>query len=346
MKHPFINNRKLSFYYVIFWLVIAIGNTFLQLFWYDLDFEACLLESFSVFVLYPILGASIWYLVIYNGFTENNWSKPIFFHLVAASIINAIWLYLCIILAKTINESHLSYVYETIPSKILSGYMLYVGYVVFFYAINYYYTLKEKVKREAELKTLVRDAELSALKSQINPHFLFNSLNSISSLTISNPEKAQEMVINLSSVMRYSLQHNQKEIVSFSEEIENIRLYLGIEKIRFGKKLEPVFNIDENCLQAKIPNMILQPLFENAIKYGVYEATQPVRINVDCRMENGYLFLSVENEYDSDSMRHKGEGIGLKNIRQRLELIYSNPSLIRVTDNKTTFKVELMIPQK
>ena len=216
----------------------------------------------------------------------------------------------------------------------------------FFYAISYYNSLKEKIEREAEMKSLVRDAELSALKSQINPHFLFNSLNSISSLTISNPVKAQEMVINLSMVMRYSLQHNQRETVSLKEELENIKLYLGIEKIRFGKKLNPIFEIEESCLKAEIPNMILQPLFENAIKYGVYEATEPVRIYVSCQSEDKYFHIIIDNEYEPDSVKNKGEGIGLNNIRQRLELMYGNPNLLKITDNKTSFKVELMIPQK
>ena len=223
---------------------------------------------------------------------------------------------------------------------------MYAVYVVFFYAVGYYNSLKEKIEKEAELKTLIRDAELSALKSQINPHFLFNSLNSIASLTISDPEKAHEMVINLSAFMRYSLQHNQEETVALKEELENIKLYLSIEKIRFGRKLNPVFEVEEKCLHAQIPNMILQPLLENAIKYGVYEASKPVRIFIKCNSEEGYFRILIENDYEPESVRNRGEGIGLKNIRQRLELIYGNPGLMKITDSKTSFKVELMLPQK
>ena len=153
------------------------------------------------------------------------------------------------------------------------------------------------------------------------------------------------MVINLSSFMRYSLQHDQEEIVSLEEELENIKLYLSIEKVRFGKKLNPVFEIEGNCFQAKVPNMILQPLFENAIKYGVYEATGPLAITTSCRFENGHIWITIENEYEPDSVKRKGEGIGLRNIRQRLELIYGSPDLIRVADQKNSFKVELIIPQ-
>ncbi|WP_423130334.1 sensor histidine kinase [Gaoshiqia sp. Z1-71] len=345
MKHPFLNNRILLLYYGLFWLLTGLGNFLLQVLWYNMSFNASALESVSVFVLYPVLGASIWYLVRYNGLKENDWLWNILFHLMGASIMNAFWLYLSFILVKMVNETHLEFLMEALPSRILTGYLLYAGYVVFFYAINYYNSLKEKVKKEVELKSLIRDAELHALKSQINPHFIFNSLNSISSLTISNPEKAQEMVINLSAFMRYSLLHGREETVSLKEELEHIKLYLSIEKIRFGKKLIPVFDIGEDCMQAKIPNMILQPLLENAIKYGVYEATNPVSIRITCRSESGYFQIIIENDYEPDSVKNKGEGIGLRNIRQRLELIYGNPNLLRLTDNKTSFKVELMLPQ-
>ncbi|MGQ8336108.1 sensor histidine kinase [Sunxiuqinia sp. A32] len=346
MRHPFINSRILILYYAIFWVAIGAANALIQIFWSNMELTKAFLESMVNFLLYPVLGASIWFIVKYNGVKESDWLWTGLYHLIGATILNAIWLYLSFMLIKMIDESHLSLMYSDLPSRVLAGYVLYMVYVVFFYAVNYYQTLKEKVKREAELKTLVREAELSALKSQINPHFLFNSLNSISSLTISNPTKAQEMVINLSNFMRYSLQHDQEETVSLEKELENIKLYLSIEKIRFGKKLNPVFNIEDACLQAQIPNMILQPLFENAIKYGVYEATGPVGITTSCKNKDGYALIIIDNEYEVDSIKNKGEGIGLRNIRQRLDLIYGNPDLLKIMDKKTSFRVELAIPQK
>lgn len=346
MKHPFINNRILSLYYVLFWLLMGAINLVVQSLWYDVPFESVMLESISIFVLYPVLGASIWYIIQYNGLNEQKWVKNFLFHLVAASILNVIWLYLSYVLVKTLDSSHLDYTRRALPAKAQAGYLLYAIYVVFFYAVNYYNRLKEKVKRESELKMLIRDAELSALKSQINPHFLFNSLNSISSLTISRPEKAQEMVINLSSFMRYSLQHSREETVSLREELDHIKLYLGIEKIRFGKRLNPVFEVEDGCLEARLPNMILQPLFENAIKYGVYEAIEPVSIVMRCQPGVHAILISIENEYEGEALKHRGEGIGLKNIRQRLELIYGNPGLMRVSDMGSRFKVELLLPQK
>jgi len=162
----------------------------------------------------------------------------------------------------------------------------------------------------------------------------------------SNMAKAQEMVINLSSLMRYSLKHDQREKVPFCEELTNNKLYLQIEKVRFGEKLNPVFDIAEESYVALIPNMILQPLYENAIKYGVYEATEKIDIVTRATCHNDILEISITNNYDNYSITRKGEGIGLRNIRDRLRIIYGNPMLMKIEDNKTEFKVTLAIPQK
>ena len=154
------------------------------------------------------------------------------------------------------------------------------------------------------------------------------------------------MVINLSTFMRYSLMHSEKEMVSFARELDNIKLYLSIEKVRFGRKLNAEFEIDPVCLEAEIPNMILQPLFENAIKYGVYETTDQVIIKTTCTCEGNAIKISILNDYDASSIKRKGEGIGLRNIRKRMEIIYNQPDLIKITDRKTCFEVQLVIPQK
>jgi two-component system, LytTR family, sensor kinase len=223
--------------------------------------------------------------------------------------------------------------------------MTYLTYVIFFYAVNYYQGFKEKIKNEGQFRTLIKEAELHALKSQINPHFLFNSLNSISSLTMTDPARAQEMVINLSSLMRYSLKHDQNDKVPLSEELNNNKVYLQIEKVRFGNKLNSIFEIDENCMNMLIPNMILQPLYENAIKYGVYEATEPVEIRTRCTLRNNVLEIVISNNFDPSSLSKKGEGIGLRNIRDRLQIIFNNPTLMRIESNNKLFKVTLAIPQ-
>jgi len=346
MKHPLTNNYRLLGFYAIFWATIGIINIVLQVLWYNVPLTYSILDTGTNYVLYPLLGSSIWYSIRYNSVEEVSVVRLIIFHFIAASILCGIWVYISYAIYQPFIRDNNTFLKDGLPSKIFAGYIMYAIYLVFFYAVNYYQSLKEKIKKESEYKALIREAELQALKSQINPHFLFNSLNSISSLTVSNPEKAQEMVINLSTFMRYSLMHNEKEMVSFSRELENIKLYLSIEKVRFGKKLNAEFEIDAHCMDAEIPNMILQPIFENAIKYGVYETTDQVTIKTICNCEGNFLKITILNDYDSSTIKRRGEGIGLRNIRKRMEIIYNNPDLMKVTDHKTSFEVQLIIPQK
>jgi LytS/YehU family sensor histidine kinase len=231
------------------------------------------------------------------------------------------------------------------PGKAGLGVLVYILIAVFYYTFYFYNKLKEKSKEETRLKELVTQTQLNELKSQINPHFLFNSLNSVSYLAVTEPQKAQDMVIKLSSFLRYSLKHKQDQLVTLEKEIAHIKLYLEIEKVRFGDKLHVQFDI-EQCKDCLIPNMILQPLYENAIKYGVYETTSSVTINTHAAKSNNNLVFTVSNNYDADAVVSKGEGIGLFNIKQRLGLVYGDTTLLQISDNNQIFTAKLVIPQK
>jgi len=345
MKHPLLTQIRLLAFYGVFWLAIATANALIQWNYYSMSLDLAFVYSYIQYGLYATLGLSIWFVVKYSSPESFIWWNLLLFHLLAATILIIVWSYISTVIIKVIAPGLNDYMTLSLPTRILSGYLMYVFYVLFFTAIIYYQNFKEKVKREAELKSLIKEAELHALKSQINPHFLFNSLNSISSLTMSDPAKAQEMVINLSTLMRYSLKHNQNEKVKFGTELQNNRLYLAIEKVRFGNKLNPVFHVDEKCFDASLPNMILQPIYENAIKYGVYEATEPVDIITHASCNGDHLLITVENSYDPGVVSKKGEGIGLRNIRERLQIIYGNSSLLKISDDKKSFKITLTIPQ-
>jgi LytS/YehU family sensor histidine kinase len=346
LRHPFITNPRLTLLYGLFWLVASIVMVLIFTFANGIDFQIAFVEVFTFIIIYALIGASIWYVIKYTTLENNSAYRIIFAHLIAATIIVFIWMYIGVVIIKLVHPDAEKWMKRGMVNRVFGGYMMYFIFVVFFYAVNYYQSFKEKLKNEGKLLSLVKEAELHALKSQINPHFLFNSLNSISSLTMSDPARAQEMVINLSQLMRYSLKHDQKEKVQFKQELENNKLYLQIEKVRFGSKLNPVFEIDENCMKAEIPNMILQPLYENAIKYGVYEATEPVEIKTVCKCNEEFLQITISNPYDTNVMSKRGEGIGLRNIRDRLQIIFGNPYLLKLEDNEKEFTVTLTIPQK
>jgi len=204
--------------------------------------------------------------------------------------------------------------------------------------------LAEKNAREAKLESLVRETELKMLRSQINPHFLFNSLNSISSLTITDPEKARTMVVKLSEFMRYALSRKDERPVSLQNELENLRLYLDIEKVRFGEKLITEENIDPDCLDFKIPVMLLQPLFENAVKHGVYESTESVKIITNAKIVEKFIQITISNNFDPTPSLRKGTGTGLLNVTRRLELYYGNKASIKTTRGNGIYTVTLYMP--
>lgn len=343
-RHPFLVNSRLAVWYGIFWIVLAGAVELVAVGVNKAPLWAALPEILYLWT-FALIGTSVWYVIRYSTIENNSVARIVVAHLLAATIIVFIWLYVTAVLLKLIYPESKEWFHRPVANRMLAGYVMYVAFVVFFYAVNYYYAFKEKLQNETKLKTLVKEAELHALKTQINPHFLFNSLNSISSLTMTDPVKAQEMVINLSQLMRYSLKHDQRESVSLRQEIENNRLYLKIEKVRFGEKLKPVFAVDDDCFDLKIPNMILQPLYENAIKYGVYEATEPVEIFTRAECRDGVLVVTIRNNYDPSVISRKGEGIGLQNIRDRLQLLFGNPHLMLVENSNNQFSVTLTIPQ-
>ncbi|TKG94517.1 histidine kinase [Puteibacter caeruleilacunae] len=345
--HPLFKGKNVTSYYILLWVLVAATHFFLMVFYYRFSYYLAFVDALIYYGVYGILGLGVGFLVTHK---EQEESLPLLltYHFISGLFISSLWLHISGFIARTIISDlwYLGIMETTFAGRMVEGMFMYSLLVLFYYMITFYQNYKEKITREVELKALIKEAELSALKSQINPHFLFNSLNSVSSLTITDPEKAQEMVVKLSRFLRYSLQHDKNKEVLLKTEIDNIILYLEIEKVRFGNKLVMEFDIPEDLEQyASLPNMILQPLFENAIKYGVYETTNQVVIKTTCFMRSEYLHVVVTNNYDEDAVKVKGEGIGLRNIKNRLSLMYGSSDYLKVKDENNVFNVELIIPQ-
>jgi LytS/YehU family sensor histidine kinase len=234
----------------------------------------------------------------------------------------------------------------TFPYRIGTGVFIYGLIILTYYLFVSLSNLSEKNAKEAKLESLVKETELKMLRSQINPHFLFNSLNSISSLTITDPEKARDMVVKLSEFMRYALSRKDEQPVTLQNELENLRLYLDIEKVRFGDKLTTEEIIEPGCLDLKIPVMLLQPLFENAVKHGVYESTESVRIITQANIIDGYFEINISNNYDPAPSLKRGTGTGLLNVTRRLELFYGNKASMKTLKENGIYTVTLYIPKE
>jgi len=221
--------------------------------------------------------------------------------------------------------------------------MFYLIITLMYYLIIYYQDFKERVEYEANIEAKFREAELNTLKAQINPHFIFNSLNSISSLTISDPAVAQEMIVKLSEFFRMTLKKNNTQFALLSEEIAFSRLYFEIEKIRFKEKLQFIIDCALEDDSIKVPHLILQPLLENAIKHGVMESTEKVEVILKCRIKNQFLLLELSNQFDLES-NAAGQGIGHKNIKERLRLIYNRTDLFEAKIIENQYFAILKIP--
>jgi LytS/YehU family sensor histidine kinase len=242
------------------------------------------------------------------------------------------------------QNNYLAYWDKTFPYRIGTGVFIYGLIILTYYLFVSLNNLSEKSAKEAKLESLVKETELKMLRSQINPHFLFNSLNSISSLTITDPEKARDMVVKLSEFMRYALSRKDEQPVSLQNELENLRLYLDIEKVRFGDKLMTEENIENDCLDFKIPVMLLQPLYENAVKHGVYESTESVRILTTAKRIEGYIEIIISNNYDPAPSLKRGTGTGLLNVSRRLEVFYGKKASIKTTRENGVYTVTIYIP--
>ena len=174
-----------------------------------------------------------------------------------------------------------------------------------------------EASRQAAIDT--RDAELRALKAQINPHFLFNSLNSITALTTSDPDRAREMCIRLSDFLRNTLGLGERESVAWHEELDLAQAYLDVEQVRFGSRLHVEVHVDQACADCLVPPLVLQPLIENAVKHGIATLVDGGTIRVESRVRDGRLEVSVENGFDPESPAPRRHGLGLRNVRTRLE---------------------------
>lgn len=348
MANPFLERSKHIYIYGITWLVIASIQTILILISTDLEFYVALTDGVIFNFIYAVMAMTIWYPVRYgNPQAKLNLRIIITYFMVGLVVITG-WLFLGFSLLKLIlvaHESYFVFLNDSFIARVATGILYYGVTLLIYHLIIYNRELEAKKLNETQLNLLVKESELNVLRSQLNPHFLFNSLNSISSLTISDPDRARDMIIKLSEFLRYALRHGEREKTRLAEEIKNIDLYLEIEKIRFGEKLVFVKEIDPECEEGLIPNMILQPLFENAVKYGVYESTDPVSIILSCQRITDGLELTIRNNYDPGQVTRKGAGIGLKNVRNRLLLIYSRDDLLKVNRSGNIFEVRLTIPQ-
>lgn len=349
MEHPILNN----IWKTIIYLLLLLG---LSYFYFLLSSKYILFSDTIIwpdtiisFIFIGLLNLGIWYYVFYNKAKEQNLFWLIIKHLSIGIIYSVIWLFsswLILIFFVQNQNDYFNFLQKTFEIKFFFGLMIYFLIILFYNLTIISRNNKANDEQRKELSMLLQQEELNSLKSQINPHFLFNSLNSISSLVYQNPDDANEAIVKLSEYFRYSLTLSKNQFTKLSEEIDNIKRYFEIEKIRFPDKMIINFDIQHECNNFLIPVLILQPIAENAVKHGVYENIEKSVIDIVVRNENEFFSIVFKNNYEKEDKKAVGTSTGLENVRKRLVVIYKRHDLLSINKTDNTFEVKIFIPKK
>lgn len=340
-----LSASRLQIAFVVFWLLWAALHTVaIHLLGYSwrvsatdsavmngLLAAACLLVS-NNFRYYLPQRYRFWYILL--------WSIG----LSMATMIAARWL---LVYLFSYHDKYLAFVEASILVRSVVA-CLVIGCMAVLSVL--WYTLQdqqENEQRKADALELARHAELFNLRQQLQPHFLFNSLNSISALIGSRPDEARKMIQQLADFLRGTLKKDEHQLVPLADELHQLQLYLEIEKVRFGHRLNTEISTNETINALRLPALLLQPIVENAIKFGLYDTTEPITIGIHAISHDGMLVVEVENPFDPDtSTAAKGTGFGLEAVKRRLYLLFARRDLLTTVTNDHRFKTTIKIPQQ
>jgi two-component system, LytTR family, sensor kinase len=346
-----IKKLKISFFIFSLWLLWVMLWAFVLSFQEkELSFFIALVNSVHYNFIFAILSLLVWKLCKRFYFENVNKILFVFLHLLLGMIFTFVWHAISYGWWYWLVGSE---IFEwvrfrtTIGWQLLFGLVLYYLIVGVFYTIIYYRNYKQQQLHEAELKILTREAELKALRLQMNPHFLFNSLNSINALITQNPTLARTMISRLSELLRMSLDSHDKSLIPLQEELDFVHKYLEIEQIRFKDKMVYHENIDPALMTKLFPSMLLQPLIENAVKHGITNNRSGGTIelsikNIGNRIAGEVINRSQDRLIAQTSIK---EGTGLNNLKQRLDCLYGTSYSWHIDQSEpTAFKVHFEIP--
>lgn len=329
--------------YTIWWLFWSCIQLFVM-HRLGLDWELAIVDSLVSNLLLEIIVLIT--LMVYRYYKPGRTNRV--YRLIWGVAISAVY---CILIEWTLsliyasNPDYLNFLQKSIPIRFIYVLMTMAYMTLVSWLWNKMNEQKETDKRQTDLEKLMKDAELSKLRQQLQPHFLFNSLNSISALILSKPDQAQTMIHQLSDFLRGTLRDEQ-ESITLQEELAHLQLYLEIEKVRFGHRLTVAIDTEEKSLTCKLPSLLLQPIVENAIKFGLYDVSEAITIRIRTHVQGAFLIVNVSNPFDAQTANaNKGLGFGLHSITRRLHLLYARHDLLVTTKEASTFITTLKIPQ-
>ncbi|PWU12259.1 MAG: sensor histidine kinase [Terriglobia bacterium] len=340
--HPIIRSGRLGVY-LLAWVPVEGALTVLFVKQSGLGVPASIGAAFPLCVLHAVVCLSAWYPCRALPLWGKQFTRSLTTHLTSAVVAGGIWTGAAKLLFSVFSRG--DSVNSALPVIFGMGVVLYLLTVALYYVFLAVEASQEAQAREAEARLLAGEAELRALKAQINPHFLFNSLHSISALTSQDAARAREMCILLSGFLRKTLGLSEKAAIPLEEELALARSYLAIEKIRFGARLQVEENIDPGCADFPVPALVLQPLVENAVIHGIASLVDPGFIRISGAMQDAdRIAIVVENSFDTDSPPARRGGFGLVAVRKRLDARYGGRASIQAAARDDVYRVELRLP--
>ena len=346
--HPLFTRNRLGLY-LLAWVPLIATSIYALVVRGPLTWLEATTVAVPVFLFYAFLCLSAWYPCRATPLGKVSFLRLLLTHLSAAVLFSFVWTrasgaFVYAILSREQLAGLTRQYLPQVNAVFTVGVLLYLLSVAFHYVLIAMEDSRRAEAQAAEARILARDAELKALKAQINPHFLFNSLNSISALTSIDPVRARDMCVLLGEFLRMTLELGEKTVVHFSEELDLLQKYLAIEKIRFGERLKTQEAIQEESKACLLPPLLLQPLMENAIRHGIAGLPEGGQVRLSAERHNRRLEILVENSWDPDAPPRRSGGLGLRNVQQRLEARYGKEAGLRVMAEGDLFQVSLSIP--
>jgi two-component system sensor histidine kinase AlgZ len=347
--HPLLTPINRYGFYLLAWTPLAGILVYLLAIPGNLGWLDSTVLVLPLCLVYQFVCLSAWYTCKATPLRGASFIRIRLTHLVAAVVISLLWIEFARLLAYVLSQTApfrglSERLAPQVPVLFGVGFLFYLLSVAAHYVILAIEESRQAEARALETSILARDAELKALKAQVNPHFLFNSLNSISALTSVAPAKAREMCILLAEFLRMTLGLGEKTSVPLSEELSLLHRYLAIEKVRFGARLQMEEDFQQVPDSIHLPPLLLQPLVENAITHGIANLPDGGTVRLSGQNHNGRVLLAIENTFDPESTPMRKGGLGLKNVRQRLEARYGKEANMRVTAENGKFRVDLSFP--
>ena len=270
-----------------------------------------------------ILTIPIWWL-LFRKLKNRSIVFKLLIHFVCLPAFCVLWLYVYAGLITSMK--FVNFDYGTMLWDIYVTAFFYCLQFAIFHGYNLWLHTKQQLIREQELKELAYQSEIKALKAQIEPHFLFNTLNSISASVPPSLEKTRILIAQLADTFRYALKVSERQLVPLEQELEFIKTWLALERHRFGNRLQVEYAIEESVLQTPVPPMILQPLVENALNHGISPLVKGGSVCISCREKDQYIHISISDTgigYEGDLTDLFQKGIGLKSTAERIERLYN-----------------------